>query len=88
MKAVNPKGMQEHYELPRIRHKSSSVRLWNKEHPRRLIDKHVVEACVQDERVFFYKRENVWVVNYDQLETVIAEYMQTQVYTPQKTRND
>ena len=87
MKKLNPKNMTEHYSLPRMRHRNASVRLWNREHPRCQIDKHVVEACVTDERVCFYKRDRTWVVNYDQLEVVIAEYMQTHAYTPAEIRS-
>ena len=86
LKALNPKNIQERYALPRIRHKQTAVRLWNSEHPDKLIDKHIVEICVLDERVFFYKRENTWLINYDQLEVVISEYMETHAYIPRAER--
>ena len=85
-KALNPKNIQERYALPRIRHKQTAVRLWNSEHPTNPIDKHIVEVCVLDERVFFYKRENTWLINYDQLEIVIAEYMQSHAYISEDER--
>ena len=87
MKKLNPKNMTEHYSLPRMRQRNASVRLWNREHPRCQIDKNVVEACVTDERVCFYKRDRTWVINYDQLEVVIAEYMQTHAYIPAEIRS-
>ena len=86
LKALNPKNIQERYALPRIRHKQTAVRLWNSEHPDKLIDKHIVEICVLDERVFFYKRENTWLINYDQLEVVISKYMETHAYIPRAER--
>ena len=86
MKKLNPKDMKEYYSLPRMRHRNASVRLWNREHPRCQIDKHVVEACVTDERVCFYRRDRTWVINYDQLEVVIAEYMKTHIYIPMEIR--
>ena len=86
MKKLNPKNMTEHYSLPRIRQRNAAVILWNKDHPRCPIDKHIVEACVMDERVCFYKRDRTWMINYDQLEVVIAEYMKTHVYIPMEIR--
>ena len=86
LKALNPKNMTKRYALPRMRQKNAAVRLWNSEHHNRLIDKHIVEICATDERVFYYKRENRWIINYDQLEQVIAEYMETHTYIPKNER--
>ena len=85
-KAINPRGLEGRYETPRLRNGKSAVREWNKAHPYCQIDKHVVYTCKDDERVFCYQRERTWVINYDQLEPVIAEYMLTHTYTPQKKR--
>ncbi len=87
MKKFDPKNMTEHYSLPRMRQRNALVRLWNREHPRCQIGKHVVESCVVDEQVCFYKRDRTWVVNYDQLEVVIAEYTKTHVYIPAEIRS-
>ena len=88
LKDLNPKNMTERYALPRMRQKQAAVRLWNSEHPDKLIDKHIVEICVNDERVFYYKRENTWIINYDQLEVVIAEFMETHAYIPRAERKE
>ena len=53
--AINPRGLEGNYETPKLRNRMSAVREWNKTHPYCLIDKHVVEACKQDERVLLQK---------------------------------
>ena len=88
LKALNPKNIQERCDLPRIRHKKTAVRLWNTDHPDRQIDKNIVGVCVEDKRVFCFKRENTWLINYDQLETVIEEYMETHAYIPWTKRKE
>lgn len=85
-KALNPKNITQRYTMPRLRQKASAVRQWNSEHPDEIIDKHIVELCVLDERVFYYKRNNTWVINYDQLEMVIVEYMAHHAYIPEPER--
>ena len=85
-KALNPKNIKQRYTMPRLRQKASAVRQWNSEHPKTIIDKHIIELCVLDERVFYYKRDNTWIINYDQLEIVIAEYMANHAYIPNSER--
>ena len=85
-RAVTPKGELEHQDVPRMLCIKSAVNEWNTTHKRVKIDKHVIEKCIASDAVFKIKRENVWVINYDQLEPKIKEYMKTHVYMPMKMR--
>ena len=64
------------YELPKMRNIRQCVRIWNNTHKRsgQMIDKHTVERCIKDKRVFAYHYGNRWIINYIQLEQVIAEF--------------
>lgn len=76
MAKINPLKMKKHYELPKMRNIRQCVRIWNNTHKRsvQMIDKHTVERCVKDKRVFAYHYGNRWIINYIQLEQVIAEF--------------
>ena len=73
---INPRNMKKHYELPKMRNIRQCVRIWNNTHKRsgQMIDKHTVERCIKDKRVFAYHYGNRWIINYIQLEQVIAEF--------------
>ena len=83
---INPRGFIGKREMPRMRHIQSAVQEWNTAHPRRRVDKHIVELCMKFEGVFHYYHGNRWIINYDQLESVLAEYMKDHVYIPMKIR--
>ena len=85
-KALTPKGELERQDVPRMRCIRSAVNEWNSTHKRVKIDKHVAWKCMESDDVFKIKRENVWVINYDQLEPKIKEYMKTHVYMPMEVR--
>ncbi len=85
-RAVTPKGELEHQDVPRMRCIKSAVNEWNTTHKRVKIDKHVIEKCIASDAVFKMKRENVWLINYDQLEPIIKEYMKAHVYMPAEVR--
>ena len=76
MAKINPRKMKKHYELPKMRNIRQCVRIWNNTHKRsgQMIDKHTVEHCIKDKRVFAYHYGNRWIINYIQLEQVIAEF--------------
>lgn len=82
MKKVNPSKISQHYELPTMRNIRQCVRMWNNKHRRfsQIIDKHTVERCIKDNRVFIYDYGNKWIINYNQLETVIEEYFRKTNY--------
>lgn len=77
MDKINPRKMKKHYELPKMRNIRQCVRIWNNTHKRfgQMIDKHTVERCIKDKRVFAYHYGNRWIINYIQLEQVIAEFL-------------
>ena len=81
MKALNPKKIQYHYELPRMRNIQQCVKLWNNTHRRqgKMIDKHMVERFVGDDRVFTCKYKRT-IINYDQLAPLIENYIDTTGY--------
>ena len=85
-KALNPKNISSREEMPRIRSIASSVRQWNSYHKRVIIDKHIVEICMQHDSVFKIRRGNVWLINYDQLEPIIREFMKENEYVPMAKR--
>lgn len=82
MKKINPLKIGQHYGLPRVRNIQDSARMWNNTHKRsgQMIDKHTVERCIKDKRVFAYHHGNRWIINYDQLAEVIAEFFEKTDY--------
>ena len=67
--------------IPRLRYINDAVEesnLWNSTHrwQKQMIDKHMVERFCKDKRVFAYHHGNRWIINYDQLELLIAEYIE------------
>ena len=65
MDKINPRKMKKHYELPKMRNIRQCVRIWNNTHKRfgQMIDKHTVERCIKDKRVFAYHYGNRWIIN-------------------------
>lgn len=82
MGKINPKRMTKHYELPRMRNIKQCVRIWNNTHKRsgQMIDKHTIERCIKDKRVFAYHHGNRWIINYDQIAPVIEEFFEKTEY--------
>ncbi len=74
MQKVNPKRISEEQQMPRLRCIKTAVIDWNRIH-RPHIDKHTVENCLQSKNVFAYKFGNRWIINYDQLEVEIREFI-------------
>ena len=52
-----------------------------------MIRKPNLRYFARDNGVEHYVYEKAWVINYDQLEVVIAEYMQTHAYIPAEIRS-
>lgn len=82
MAKLNPRKLKEHYELPKMRNIRQCVKLWNNTHKRfgQMIDKHTVERCIKDKRVFAYHFGNRWIINYNQLAVVITEFFEKTDY--------
>ena len=82
MKKINPQKIKKHYKLPKMRSIHQCVKLWNKTHRYmgQMIDKHMIERFFNDERVFAYHHGNRWVINYNQLEPLIAEFIEKNNY--------
>ena len=82
MDKINPRKIGKHYEFPQMRNIRQCVRLWNNKHRRfgQIIDKHTVERFMNDKRVFTYHNGNRWIINYNQIESVIAEYFKKTNY--------
>ena len=51
-----------------------------------MIDKYMVERFCKDKRVFAYHHGNRWIINYDQPEPLIAEYIEKNNYKIKKRR--
>lgn len=82
MTKLNPRKLKEHYDLPKMRNVRQCVKLWNNTHKRfgQMIDKHTVERCIKDKRVFAYHFGNRWIINYNQLAVVITEFFEKTDY--------
>lgn len=85
-KVINPKKVSMRETMPRMRTKQNAVREWNDAHQRVKIDKHIVDICMQDKSVFKLKRNNVWLINYDQLLPIIVAFMKEHEYIPMEKR--
>ena len=88
MAKLNPLKMKEHYDLPKMRNIRQCVKLWNNTHKRfgQMINKHTVERCIKSKRVFAYHHGNKWIINYNQLENVIAELFEKTNYKIRKIK--
>lgn len=74
MKTIAPKVYPENATMPRLRCIQTAVTEYNKAHERQ-IDKHVVEKCMQSDKVFKYNHGNRWIINYDELEPIIDDFL-------------
>jgi hypothetical protein len=74
MKTIAPKEYDGESTMPRLRCIQTAVVEYNKSHKQQ-IDKHVVEKCMQSSKVFKYNHGNRWIINYDELEPVIDEFL-------------
>lgn len=74
MKTIAPKVYPSNSTMPRLRCIQTAVTEYNRSHKRQ-IDKHVVEKCMQSDRVFKYNHGNRWIINYDELEPIIDEWI-------------
>ena len=57
---------------------NKEIKEYNQSHERQ-IDKHVVEKCMLSDKVFKYHHGNRWIINYDELEPVIDEFLDKKV---------
>ena len=73
---VNPRNIKKEERLPRIRCKADCLELFSKEYPLYLIDKHIIDLCVESASVTRYHHGNRWFVNYDELVPVILHYLE------------
>ena len=74
----NPNITEHDYVIPRIRNIETAAKEWNKNYPkyssyRLKLDE--VRYIVKNSPVYRYKFGNRWLVNYDQLETLLDAYV-------------
>lgn len=74
IKAIAPKEFPSDSTMPRLRCIQTAVEEYNLSHEEK-INKHVVERCMQSDKVFKYKHGNRWIINYDELEPIVDEYL-------------
>ena len=74
MKAIAPKEYPSNATMPRLRNIKTSVDEYNQSHEQQ-IDKHVVAKCMKSDKVFKYFHDRKWIINYDELEPVIDEFL-------------
>lgn len=77
MEAVNPKCYAQHYQMPRIRTERGCVKAWNKQYKRWQIDKHDIERLIREDKISHWKHGGKWVLNYDEAEAALKEYVKT-----------
>lgn len=82
---LNPKHISERQTMPRMRCIKTAVIDWNAVH-RPHIDKHTVEKCIKNKRIFSFKHGNKWLINYDQLEIEIRSYIRKQKKKKEKKK--
>ncbi len=71
MNKVNPKQIDIHYSIPRIRTITSAVKEFNKTHPTQ-INIHIIEKCLaENSNISYYKGARLYLINYDELEKAI-----------------
>lgn len=73
---INPRNIKQEERMPRIRCKADCLELFSREYPLYLIDKHVIDLCVDSTNVTRYHHGNRWFVNYDELVPVILHYLE------------
>ena len=78
MQTIAPKEYPSNSTMPRLRCIQTAVKEYNQSHERQ-IDKHVVEKCMLSDKVFKYHHGNRWIINYDELEPVIDEFLDKKV---------
>ncbi len=78
MKTIAPKVYPSESTMPRLRCIQTAVVEYNKSHERQ-IDKHVIEKCMQSDKVFKYNHGNRWIINYDELEPIINDFIDKKV---------
>ena len=78
MQTIAPKEYPSNSTMPRLRCIQTAVKEYNQSHERQ-IDKHVVEKCMLSDKVFKYHHGTRWIINYDELEPVIDEFLDKKV---------
>lgn len=72
MDTVNPRHIDRHYNMPRLRTKIGAQNEWNSCH-RKKIKHHIIDQICDSEKVFVYKNGRYNVINYDELETELIK---------------
>ena len=68
---INPKGIDKHYKIPRIRTMTSAVKEFNAIHKEK-INIHTIEKCLKvNKNIPYIKGERLLLINYDILEKEI-----------------
>ncbi|MDD4816183.1 MAG: hypothetical protein PHQ62_03510 [Clostridia bacterium] len=71
---LNPKEIDDHKTLPRLRTKISAQNEWNSHH-RKKIKHYIIDTICDSGKVFVYKHGKYNIINYDELEREIIKML-------------
>lgn len=71
--ALNPRGVDVCFDMPRLRWHDDTVRGFKKRHPELPVTMSVVENALQSDNVFTILNGHRWIINYDQLEVEVTK---------------
>ena len=71
--ALNPRGVDMRFDMPRLRWHDDTVRGFKKRHPELPVTMNVVENALKSDNVFTILNGHRWIINYDQLEVEVTK---------------
>ena len=80
VKAVNPKNINVHVDMPKLRWHDDTVRKFQKRNPNIKITMKEIEELLRSEKVFTTLNGHRWIINYDELEKEIFNLKHTIIH--------
>lgn len=80
IKAVNPKNLNVHVDMPRLRWRNDTVRKFQKRNPNIKITMKEIEELLYSKKVFTTLNGHRWIINYDELEREIFKNKHTFIH--------
>ena len=77
IKAVNPKNLSTHVDMPRLRWHDDTVRKYQKRNPQVKITMKEIEELLRTDKIFTTLNGHRWIINYDELEREILKLKHT-----------
>lgn len=77
IKAVNPKNLSTHVDMPRLCWHDDTVRKYQKRNPQVKITMKEIEELLRTDKIFTTLNGHRWIINYDELEREILKLKHT-----------